>query len=75
MSATTTSDWRGQVGLCSAVICTSLTDDEATRRINSESPTGISSAWSLADHFREGEPNGQPCDESPNTHRHLHFIC
>lgn len=75
MNATTIPDFRGQVSLCTALICTSLTDDEATARINRENPTGISSAWSVADHFREGEANGQPCDESPETHRHLLFIC
>ena len=68
-------DFRGHVSLCAAVVCTSLTDEQATERLNAEHPTGISSRWSLADHFAEGEPNGKPCDELPGTHRHLRFAC
>lgn len=75
MNATDIPDFRGTVSLCTAVVCTSLSDEQAVDRLNAEHPTGISSAWGLADHFREGEPNGQPCADSPDTHRHLLFVC
>ncbi|MDX3111542.1 hypothetical protein, partial [Nonomuraea angiospora] len=45
-------------GLCAAVVCTSLTNDEAAGRLNTAHPTGITSRWELADKpFPNGEPN------------------
>ena len=35
------------IGVCQAVICTRLPIEEATNRLNAESPTGISSKWAL----------------------------
>lgn len=64
------------VGLVYASVCTSLTDTEATSRINTEHPTGVSSWWEIADEpFASGDPNGRPCDQRPATHRHLLFTC
>ncbi|HEX6970501.1 MAG TPA: hypothetical protein VF174_17040 [Micromonosporaceae bacterium] len=65
------------VGLCSASVCTSLSDEEATERLNSEHPTGISSRWEVADDptFSDGRPNPLPCDDYPDTHRHILFHC
>lgn len=64
------------VGLCSASVCTSLTDEQATARLNETEPTGISSPWSVADEdFANGDPNGRPCNTRPATHRHLLFHC
>lgn len=36
-------------GICSAIVCTAITDRrEIERRANSESPTGISSRWRIS---------------------------
>lgn len=56
----------GRVGLVYAVCCTSLTDEEATARINTESPTGISSRWVVE--------RSEPCEDH-TTHRHILFSC
>lgn len=64
------------VGFAYASVCTSLNDTEATTRMNHENPTGIESQWEIADEaFASGDPNGRPCNEHPNTHRHLLFVC
>jgi hypothetical protein len=64
------------VGLCYASACTSLTDDEATAQMNTEHPTGIDSAWEIANEpFASGDPNGRPCDQHADTHRHILFTC
>ena len=64
------------MGLCFASVCTTLTDEEATARLNVESPTGIESQWrvSPAATFARGGPNPGLCEESP-AHRHLLFEC
>lgn len=60
-------------GLCMASVCTSLSDEDATERMPA---TGISSRWQIADEpFRDGTPNGSPCPDNPDTHRHLLFEC
>ena len=65
------------VGMCNASVCTSLSSEEATARLNAEHPTGISSQWALSDaaYFSKGEPHPCPCEHSPETHRHLLFHC
>lgn len=65
------------MGLCYASVCTALTDEQATERLNAEQPTGIESRWrvSPASTFRRGGPNPGPCEESPGTHRHILFEC
>lgn len=69
--------WAYSLGLCSASVCTSLPDDQATDRLNAEHPTGIDSRWSIADGptFANGQPNPRPCDSWPDTHRHILFHC
>lgn len=63
-------------GFIYSSVCTSLDDDEVTRRLNAEWPTGISSAWRIADEpFRDGTPNPTPCPEAAATHRHILFNC
>lgn len=56
------------IGLVDAVICTRLPIEEVTRRLNMESPSGISSQWSF-----DGEATNQlPCpDGQGKTHYHL----
>lgn len=58
-------------GLCWARACTSLSDADATARMNL-TPSGTSHGWQLTD-----EPNAQPvpCADKPQTHRHLVFEC
>lgn len=66
------------VGLCYVSVCTSLTDEEATDRLNHEHPTGINSSWfvSTEPHFHEGyASNPCPCPSSPSTNRHVLFQC
>lgn len=65
------------VGIANASVCTSLTDEQATARLNTEHPTGIDSPWSISpdDTFASGQPNPRPCDDLPATHRHILFSC
>ncbi len=44
------------VGLLNAVICTRLLVPEATRRLNAESPTGLSSKWGFSGKARDKSP-------------------
>lgn len=65
-----------EIGLVFASVCTSLSVEETTDRLNAEHPTGIESRWSL--HyagFKTGEDNPCPCDRSPETHKHMLFSC
>ena len=56
------------IGLCDAVICTSLPIEEATEKFNTQSPTGLSSRWS----FDGKEKNKVSCpDGQGKTHYHL----
>lgn len=63
-------------GLVYASVCTSLTDDEATTRLNFERPTGVDSPWRISDDptFADGTPHPAPCPSSPE-HRHVLFTC
>lgn len=65
------------VGIVAASVCTSLSDEEATARLNETEPTRISSGWALSEDptFADGSPNPQPCSLKPETHRHLLFNC
>ncbi|GII88241.1 hypothetical protein Ssi03_62310 [Sphaerisporangium siamense] len=64
-----------RAGLLHASVCTNLTDEQATGRLNTEHPTGISAQWAVCDGpFADGTPNGATCPGLP-THRHVLFIC
>lgn len=65
------------VGLCSASACTSLAGEQAAARLNIEHPTGISSQWQVSADatFADGHPHPNPCEDWPDTHRHLLFVC
>ena len=65
------------IGIVHASVCTSLSDEEATKRINAEHPTGTSSMWAVSKSatFRDGNPNPCPCERNPKTHRHILFEC
>lgn len=64
-----------KVGLCYASVCTRLSDQEATDRLNATCPTGLDHGWKIADEpFASGDPNPSPCcDGGPN--RHILFVC
>ncbi len=59
------------VGLCQAIVCTSMRDKTAiTTRINQECPTGFGSRWSL----KKGKRNPMPCLEVKGNSHYL-FEC
>lgn len=61
-------------GICMASVCSSLSREEVVARMATR-PTGTSGSWSLsADAFRDGKPNGGPCEETPGRHHWL-FEC
>ncbi len=62
-----------KVGLVGAIICTNLPIEEATRRLNMGSPTGISSRWELSEE-EKGSPNHAPCPDYPGN-THYRFNC
>jgi len=56
-----------------AQVCTSLSDDEATARLNTELPTGLDSCpWSL---IVDLDVAPVQCGDNLRTHRHLFFGC
>jgi hypothetical protein len=64
------------IGLVFASVCTSLDDETATLRLNLQHPTGISSSWEICEHeFADHSSNPHPCNQSPDTHRHILFNC
>jgi hypothetical protein len=62
---------RLQEALLGVQVCTSLSDEEATARMNL-TPSGTSHGWQLTD-LPDAQP--VPCAEKPSTHRHLVFEC
>jgi hypothetical protein len=64
------------LGLCAASVCTRLTDEEATARLNREAPTGVSTEWQISkdEKFATGQPNPCPCPDYAG-HRHILFNC
>ncbi len=68
-------NFTAKIGLVQAIVCTSITDEEATEMLNAEHPPGTSHPWSISsDNFSEDVPNPAPCldDES---RRHILFEC
>lgn len=61
-------------GLCYATVCTSLSDDAATARMNAM-PSGTRGGWQISEdeEFADGLPHPCRCEQRPNTHRHLLF--
>jgi len=56
------------IGLCDTVICTRLPIEEASARLNRESPSGASHPWA----FDGKAPNQNPCpDGQGKTHYRL----
>ena len=65
------------VGLCAASVCTRLSDEETTKRLNMEHPVGFGPGWTISKdtHFRQGQTNPCPCEDMPDTHRHILYEC
>jgi len=64
------------LGIVCMSVCSSLSPEEVEKRANQESPTGISSRWTITkDKFIGGEPNPCPCNISPYTHKHYLLTC
>lgn len=51
--------------------CTSLSDEEATERVN-RLPSGTMNGWQLT---TDPDLAPVPCQDRPETHRHLIFEC
>ena len=65
------------VGIVYASVCSALSLEETTARLNAEHPTGIRSQWELSPDkkFASGGDNPCPCDRAPTTHKHYLFNC
>lgn len=61
-------------GLCDAIACSIYDDEETTRRLNLEHPTGISSQWRITEP-EDGSGSHIACADSPDTHQHIFFTC
>lgn len=56
----------------SACAPAAMPPEQVEAAVNIESPTGISSCWSLADEpFADGTPNPGPCDQGPDRRHYL----
>lgn len=67
--------WLYSEGITFGSVCTSLTDAEATERINREHPTGVGADWGVSTlpSFADGTPNPGPCAGNP-ANRHILFV-
>ena len=65
------------LGMVHASLCTTLSNEEATERMNGEFPTGIGSDWQISDDetFADGKEHPCKCEDSPETHRQILFVC
>ena len=63
-------------GIFGATVCTSLDDAEALARMNL-APSGTRHGWQMSDQteFPGGPPHPCPCEDKPDTHRHIYFEC
>lgn len=57
-----------------ASVCTSLDDEELDRRMAAR-PAAATHGWVRSEeaHFAGGQPNPCPCDQRPESHRHVLF--
>jgi len=64
-------------GLIYMSVCSSLPIEEIEARANTESPTGISSQWSLSKEkkFANETPMPCSCEVKPKTHKHYLLSC
>jgi hypothetical protein len=63
-------------GLSHCSVCTTLSDEDATDRLNTDNSTGISSPWAISEDktFSGGEPHPCPCPDVKGA-RHVLFVC
>lgn len=66
-------------GIVAASVCAknTISIEMITEYLNTESPTDISSKWSLSKdrHFKGGQTNPCSCDKYPETRKHYLFNC
>lgn len=63
------------IGLVCASVCTNLSIREATKRLNIQHPTGISSQWRKStDNFSDGSLNPHFCEQN-GGYKHYLFNC
>jgi len=63
-------EFTARVDIVFAAVCTSLSDEEATERLNAENPTGIGSKWEI-----DKDTPSSVCQDNPDTHRHIVYNC
>lgn len=59
-------------GLCYATVCTTL-DDEAVDAAMAARPATVNRGWARSTDatFATGQPNPCPCEQRPDTNRHV----
>ena len=68
-------------GLVYASVCTSLSEEETTARLNLVHPTGLAYSCNLTwqpstdDRFAAGQSNPCKCELRPDTHEHRLYSC
>lgn len=63
------------LGFVCTSVCSNLSIEETTIRLNRQEPTGISSNWKLSkDNFKDGSLNPHPCERNPKC-KHYLFNC
>ncbi len=63
------------IGIVCASVCSNLSKDETSKRLNREHPTGISSQWRLSgDNFGDGGKNPHTCEQDADC-KHYLFNC
>ena len=68
MERSETKEFSATVSLCYAVVCTTLSAREATKRLNSRHPTGTRSEWTRT------KRKAEQCSEE-QKHKHLEYEC
>ncbi len=68
------------VGFCCLSVCAAndVSDSTVVVRANVEHPTGIASGWEVSEDKTFADkryPNPCPCEDKPDTHRHLLLNC
>jgi hypothetical protein len=57
-------------------VCSTLERGQVEARANTESPSGTTNGWRVADEpFRTGAANPCPCDQHPDSHKHWLLAC
>lgn len=64
------------IGLCYASVCTNLSLEQATKRLNAEHPSGTTQKWQKSKDptFHDGSPNPCNCEQGTGK-KHWLFDC